>query len=432
MKLLLLLSIFALQSPDSVLTEKEAVTLALKNNFDIRLESYQLKIANNNNSPGNAGMLPTVELSGSARQSVQDTEQEFISGDQQSRTGAKTTNYNAGANLNWTIFDGLRMFATKDRLEQIYQTNEFAFKVQVQNAVSDVMKAFYNTALEVERLLLLQSTMQLSDERVKISKNKYELGKASKLEYLQAQVDFNTDQSALIRQQEVIARRKLELIQLIGITGEADDSISLVYDYDGISQLIPLDEVEATAVRQNPDLLLLKSQQEEAMLTAREFERERYPSLDFNLGYNYSNLQAEAGFLRSNRSNGINYGLSATMTLFDGYNQRRNIQNAKVQHEYALTAYQQAEAQLRTSVKAGILALQNARNLVELEAKNLSVADENVEIALERYRVGKSNPLEIREAQNNAVNAQIRYLEALNTAKIAEIELMRLTGLLIQ
>ena len=120
------------------------------------------------------------------------------------------------------------------------------------------------------------------------------------------------------------------------------------------------------------------------------------------------------------------------MTIFDGMNRNRTIQNAKIQSEQSYTAYEQGEAQLRTSVRSGILTLRNAQTLANLEQKNLAVAEENVSIALERYRVGKSNPIEIREAQNNAVDAQIRYIEALNTIKIAEIELLRLTGGLLK
>jgi len=428
-KLFILLNL--LQTPDTVLTESKAVALALENNFSIRLEAYNLEVAENNNTIGNAGMLPTLGVTGNGRQSIQNTEQQFISGEGQSVDGAKTTVYSAGASLDWTLFDGFKMFATKDRLEEINKLNEYAFKSQVQNAVSDVLKAFYNAALEQERLSLLESTLTLSQERVAISKEKYEVGKASKLEYLQAQVDFNSDQSALVRQQEVIARQKLQLLQLIGVQ-EDPDTFELAYSFDYSDKPLNLETIETDAIQQNPFLGQLKSQQEVNILTIKENERDRLPTLDFNLGYNYSNLSAEAGFLQSNISSGVTYGLTASMALFDGLNKSREIQNAKIQSEQSLTAYEQGKMQLQTSVRSGILTFKNAKTLSDLEQKNLEVADENVSIALERYRVGKSNPLEIREAQNNAVNAKIRYIEALNTAKIAEIELLRLTGNLLE
>lgn len=414
------------QSNDSLWTVEDVVGLALEKNYDIRLERNSLRIAENNDTYGNAGFLPTVELSGGASQTIQDSELEFASGDGQSRTGAKSTSYNAAANLSWTLFDGLKMFASKDRLEEIRRSNQYAFQSQLQTTISDVMKAFYNTALEQERLALLQSTLELSEERVSISRDKYEVGKASKLEFLQAQVDYNSDRSALVKQKEVIAVRKFQLIEFLAIQ-ENEVNFRLGYNYD-LNSVLSEDMIIEAALTNNPDLKYFSTSREAAILSQVELERQQWPSLDFNLGYSYSTLSAEAGFLLSNRSNGVNYGLTARMTLFDGLNQRRNIQNARVQAESSQLAFEQAKTQLITSVRSANLTYQNSVELAELERQNLEVAQENEAIALERYRVGKSNALEFREAQNNRLNAEIRYLEARNTAKIAEIELMRLTG----
>lgn len=433
MKSIILFIAFFAQSPepsDTTLTEQQAVAMALETSFEIQLESYNLEIAQNNNTIGNAGFLPTVTATASTSKTIQNAELEFASGDGQSRTGAESTSKNAGVSLNWTLFDGLKMFATKEKLEQISTTNESIYKSQIQLTLSNVMKAFYNAALEQERLKLLRSNLELSEERVKISKDKYEVGKASKMEYLQAQVDYNADQSAYVKQKEVIAVRLYELQQIIG-TEKSLDQVNLDFSYD-LNLLLTRQQAEDLALAQNPDLQSMEMMRESAILTTKELERGRMPSLDFNMGYNYAQSQSEAGFLLSNQTNGINYGLSARVTLFDGFNQSRQIQNARISSEYAQTNLERSKAMLLTSVRSAFLTYQNAMELAALETQNLEVADENVSIALERYRVGKSNPLEIREAQNNAVDAQIRHLEALNTAKIAAIELMRLTGEIVK
>lgn len=433
-QLFIILSVFSpLQEPDTLLTTEEAVAIALEANYSIKLERNNLRIAENNNTLGNAGFLPAVGVGGSASQSIRDTEQTLdFSGNQETRTvdGATSTNYNAGVNLQWTIFDGLRMFATRDRLQELERLNNHAFKAAIQNTISDVLKAFYNTVLEQERLALLESSLLLSQERVNISRDRYEVGRASKLEYLQAQVDFNTDKSALVRQQERITTSKYQLWQLLA-QGDFSPDIRLEYEYH-INELLSLQEVEQTALAQNPDLMYLRSNREVAMLITKEEERDLLPSLNFNLGYVYDEQQSEVGVMRSNQSLGFNYGLSATMNLFDGFNQRREIQNARIQAESASIALEEARTQLLTSVRSAFLAYQNSLQLVRLEEENLEVANENVEIALERYRIGRASSLEIREAQNNAVNAQIRHLESLNAAKIAEIELMRLSGQIVE
>lgn len=430
-RLLLLLVSFNVcsQATDSLLSVQDAIAFALDHNYDIRLEKNNLDLSTSNNTLGNAGFLPTVEASGSASQSVQDTELTLDFGNgpvTQSRDGASSTRYAAGVAMEWTLFDGLKMFTTKDKLQELEMASYQALQARIQNAIANVMKAYFNAALEQERMALLNSTLVLSEERVQISKDKYEVGKASKLEYLQAQVDYNTDKSALVKQQEVIANRKLELLQLMGVEN-ANTQFNLETSFES-TQNISQEDFERNALLNNPDLLSLQRNQLASQLTVKERQREIMPSLDFNLGYNFSDQTNEVGALRNNRATGLNYGLTATMTLFDGNNQKRVVQNARIQMETAQVLYEQAQTQLRTAVRSAYLTYNNSLQLVNLEKENLLVAQENEEIALERFRIGKSNALEIREAQNNAVNAQIRYLEALNTAKIAEIELMRLSG----
>lgn len=418
------------QGLDTLLTVEDAVAIALDRNYAIQIERNNLRITENNNTLGNAGFLPNVEATAFARESIMDTEQHPFTGDPRIINSANTTTYNAAANLDWTLFDGLKMFAAKQRLSEIQQQNIYSFQAQLQTTISDVMKAFYNIALEQERIALLESALELSEERVKISKDKYEVGKASKLEYLQAQVDYNTDQSALIKQKEVISVRKFQFLEVLAIQ-ESEFNFSLDYSYE-LNPMISESEITELALANNSNIQYLTSSREAAILSKVEYERGRLPSLDFNLGYSYTSLNAEAGFWQSNKSSGLTYGLTATMTLFDGMNQNRNIQNAKIQAESSQLTLEQAKTQLITSIRAAYLTYKNSVELAQLEQENLDVAKENVDIALERYRIGKSNSLEIREAQNNAVDAEIRYFEALNTAKIAEIELIRLSGQLLK
>ncbi|MEQ9304772.1 MAG: TolC family protein, partial [Marinoscillum sp.] len=153
MKTLLLLFTIsgAIQDPDSTLSAEEAVSIALEKNFDIRLEQYNLDISDNNNTYGNAGFFPTVEASGGASQSIRNTDQTLNFGEgpvQQSQSGASSTNYNAGVNLEWTVFDGMKMFATKAKLDQFAKATQSDYKAHIQTVLSDGMKELKNAALE--------------------------------------------------------------------------------------------------------------------------------------------------------------------------------------------------------------------------------------------------------------------------------------------
>lgn len=413
------------QPLDSVLTLSDAIGITLEKNFQIRLLKNQSEIARNNDSYGNAGFLPTVTASGTWDNSVQNTDQEFANGTTQSRNGAKRESLNAGVDLAWTLFDGTRMFVAKERLENQSLQAYFSYKVQVDQALAELLTLYYSVALEEERFALFESNLEFSEERLRIVKNKYELGKESKLALLQAQVDLNTDRSSYVQQEQLLLERKLQLLRVMGLDQSPDftTSVSVVID----STLV-IDELLEKAGMNNPLLQAQSINQEITEQQMEELRRAQLPQLDFNLGYSYSNLESEAGFLFTNQTTGLNYGLSARMNLFDGFNRKREIQNARIQMENAEVQLNDAQSLVNSTLRITYNNFVNRFQLSKLEEENLEVARENSEIALERFRLGVSDALEIREAQTNAVNAEIRYLQSLYDAKQSEIELKRLTG----
>jgi len=414
---------------DSLLTVEKVVTLTVTHNYDVLQQKNVLKIAENNNVYGNAGFLPTVDVNGGVERQVQNTSQVFANGDQQSVDGATRDFVNAGIGLTWTIFEGTRRFATKRRLENSMLSASYALKLQTQDAVARSLRLFYTAFLERERLNLFQSNLDFSEERLRIIKQKYEVGKASKIELLQAQVDLNTDQSTFIDQNEVYINTKYNLNEAMGKSPDYDYSLKYAFEVDS---LIILDEIISNAKLRNPAILNQLTNQEIQKNRIQELSRERSPQLDFNVGYNYSNLESEAGFLFQNRTNAWNYGVTASVNIFNGFNLNRQIQNAEIDAQNEKLIADALKLNIETNIKAVYMTYKNNLALLKLEEANLAVAKENSEIALDRFRLGVGDALEVREAQINAVNAQTRLLEAAFNAKTAELELKRLSGTLIQ
>ncbi|MEP5612745.1 MAG: TolC family protein [Cyclobacteriaceae bacterium] len=421
------LSLFG-QDSTTVITLSDALSTALEKNYNIRMARNEVIIANNNNTLGNAGFLPQLTAAGNYDRSSQNTEQTFASGDTQSRTGAVRKSYGGSVNMNWTLFDGTQMFATLDRLEQQAQLVGHELKVEVDNSISQLMVNFYQIAFEDARVDLLESNIEFSLERLRIVEEKYTLGKESKMSKLQAQVDYNSDKFLLLRQKELLTSIKLQLLNQMGVDPMNFD-VSYTFEID--SSLI-VDELLASSASQNPLILAQTTNQMVLQSQMLEIDRSKWPQLDFTLGYGYTNLESEAGFLSLNQTYDFRYGLRLNFDLFNGFNQRRQFQNSQVLMETGKIQMAQAEKQIETSILTTYTSYSNNLQLAELEQQNLAVAQENSEIALERFRLGSSDALELREAQTNSINAQIRYLQALYNAKVAEIELNRLAGRLTQ
>ncbi|MFT4736003.1 MAG: outer membrane protein [Cyclobacteriaceae bacterium] len=407
-----------------VLTMEEVVSRTLANNFQLNVSRNRLEISINDQSPGNAGMLPVVTANGAYNGSIQDTEQEFADGRIQERSGAQRTVYSTGLNMSWTIFDGTRMFATLDRLENETAGSQLVLRQQIDNTLSQVISLFYLVGLEQERLSLFEKNVSFSEQRLAIVEAKYLVGKASKLALLQAKVDLNTDRSSLIQQKELLTTQKLELARLMG--GELND-FSLLYEI-AINENLQLELLLEKSQVNNPSIQIQKTTESVVKNQFQEINRGRLPVVGVNMGYGYSNLESEAGFLFRNQTLDFGYGVTASVNLFNGFNQRRLLQNTQILMENAHLLTEEAKVHVRTELLSAFTSYENNLERRGLESENLSVADENASIALERFKLGASDALELREAQINAVNAQVRYLTALYNAKFAEIELNRLAG----
>lgn len=429
MKYTTLLSLFLLFShllpAQDTLSLMEAISIGMENNYSIMISRNDVDIAENNYTLGNAGFLPTVDVVANQNYDVQDSELNFASGDNQVVNGARSNNFNAAALLNWTIFDGTRMFITYDKLAEIRQASQLDAQIVLENTIADISNAYYTVILEQERAEVLQNSVQLSDERLRLARTQYEVGRASKLEYLAAQVDYNADTTALLQQRQRFYNAKVNLNTLLA---RPPETALTVPDQIDANLELELESLREKALSSNPNLLLARRSQSISYLEMRELQANLLPQVSVNLGYNYATSEAEAGFVLGRRSNGVGYGISASMSVFDGFNRRRQIQNAQILIESSEQQVEQFKLQLEANLQTTFVDYTNSIILLELESENLEIAKETAEIALDRYRLGRSNALELREAQVNAVEAESRLINAIYSTKIAEIELMRLSG----
>lgn len=405
-----------------------AIQIGLENNFNIKIAEGQKEIADNNNTLGNAGFLPTLDLTAAQRYTTENTSQKFISGDEQNRDGAKSNNFSAGAAINWTIFDGTTMFYTKERLVELEKQGIAFNESVVQNIVAQIGKEFYTVAVEQLQLELLEGNISLSEDRMEIAKNKYEFGKASKMEYLQAQVDLNNDKSNYMIQEQRLATSKTVLNELLG----RDVTLDFYVAFDPeLNTELQYEELRS-AMENNPELMASVYDVKASSLVQKELFGERMPEVGLSVGYNYAKSEAQAGLLLSRQSSGVTYGVSATWNLFNGLDLNRRIQNAKINSENAQLNYEAIKLNLEGQLYSTFILYQNNIRLRDMEDANRKVAQENNEIAIERYSVGNSSPLELREAQINLLEANLRFLNAAYSIKTGEIDLLLLSGLLVK
>jgi len=411
-----------------LLTIEEAIKIALQNNYSINIARNEAEIADNNSSIGNAGMLPSLDVNGSYSKSVNNTTQEFFDGRRVERDGAESTTLAANISLNWTIFDGLNMFAKLDRFKALKETGELNFKFQVENNITEIINTYYDIVRLKEVLEVIQTNILISEERSKIAQDKLEVGSGSKFDLRQAQVNLNEDKSSLLREELNLSRAKILFNTLLGRARDVDFSVidTIIFKEDLI-----YDDLLFAANEKNSELKIAEENRIISHLEINIARSDIFPKISLNAGYNFTRSESEAGLLQINRNLGFNYGLTASLNIFNGLTTRTDIENAEINLKNIELTYKEIEQSIIANLLNSFNSYENSKQIVLLEKENLTAAEENLDIAVEKLRLGNITPLEFRETQINLFNAKSRLVTALFEAKAAETELLRLSGGLI-
>lgn len=416
--------VFTYAQAQENLTLQEAISLGLERNYAIRIAENESRIAEKLVTPGEAGLLPEVFAEARRNYSVQDVQQRFRNDPEPVEIpGARSSVSSASIQANYLL--NLGTYFTFQRLGTLSELSRQEAKVSIENTVAAITSAYYRVVLEQQRYEVLQKTLNLSEERLRISTDRYELGQASRQEYLAGQVDYNTDLTALIGQEEIIANARVQLNTLLARDPGQSFAIN---DTILVNQSLELEPLLSMANLENPQLLAAQRAINVAHLEMRELQAQRLPELNLFGDYTRQQSQSVAGFLLSNRSQGFNYGLSLRLNLFNGFVVHNRIQTARIAADNQELNFQQQRLTLESDINEVYNSYQNSIRLLEVARSNYDVAIENADIALIRYKAGNTSALEFREAQQNALAAESRLINALYTIKEAEVELQRLAG----
>lgn len=423
--LILLLAFAPKVVAQEILTVDQAVQIALKNNYDIKIATNELSVDKENNSIGNAGMLPEINASLTKNNSIQNSKQTQSNGDVRELDNAKNNRLEYGVNLGWTVFDGLKMFARYDQLQQLEKQGDVQLKLTVLTKVSDVMTTYYDLVQQQQLIKALDTTIVISKQRLKTAENRFTIGKASKLEVLNAQVDLNTDSSTLLKQKELYETTKIRLNEILA--RDLTTNFQVVEEVV-VDDKLQLAELKSLTETQNMQLQLALINKRVAELELKQTKANRYPTVRLNTGYTFVETESSLGFTSATSSRGLNYGVTATLPIFNGFSQNRNEKVAKLQVENSVLIAEQQKQMINAQLASAYQTYITNVELAKLEENNESIAKKNLEITLDKFKIGTIPTIEFRNAQENYVNAIARNSSAKFQAKISEIVLQQIAG----
>lgn len=407
------------------------INTGLEKNFSILIVKNSETIAKNNYTLGNAGFLPTVDLTGGHNGTIKDiTQKDADTGEKTSYNTFNTTSY-ASLSLDMTIFNGFNAITTYKKLSELKEIGELNTQMTIENRIADIVSAYFNYILQIQLLKNMKYAVTLSKERLRIDEDRYLLGSSSKIQVLQSRVYLNADSSNLSKQTEVVRSAQITLNELMAVEDLAIQFTSKDTLIDIGGNLL-YEKILDETLAGNTSLLIASRNKTISEYDYRIILSRSYPYLNFSTEYNYYQYNySDNSFSRQN-TNGPYYGLTFGINLFDGNNQRRSIRNSTIE----MTNKELIRREIEQGVRADLLKIyssySNNLRLIKLEEQNFQTATENLDIALERYKLGSLSGIDLREVQKSLLDAKESLLSVQYQAKLAEISLELISGKIME
>lgn len=410
----------------SIIPLDSCIARALESNYSVKIiRNQQQQAANNLNY---APFLPSVGVNAGQKQTISDSKV-LTNGEDRGLNNSRSDALSAGVGLNWRLFDGLEMFMTHNRYREMLAIGELNTKAAIENLIVQVSSYYYEVIRQQSKLDAAKHSLALSTSRYAEAKDKYMLGVLSGLEAQQAKLDLNADSSNYIKQKELLRSAYISLNTIMNT-----DLGNNHYVKDSIQLRDPLEfqELYDNTLQYNTTLLIGRRDLKVSELDMKIARAALFPTLDFDAGYNYSRTKTPDAATTLNRTNGPYWGFSVNVDIFNRLENRRKIKNAKLDMENADLSYQEAEQQVKADLAQLYNTYENNLQMVTFEQESASVAFENLDAALERYKLGDLAGIEFREFQRSYIDAVDREVSAIYQAKMSELSLLLISGQILK
>jgi len=418
------------QNQHPLMTLDNAIAIGLKNNYDILMAKNQAAVSANDYSFAFGAFLPTINGLASKSWAVNNVNQKFLSGSSINKKNAISSNTNLSVNLNWTLFDGLKVFAAAHQLAAIKSEGELDVKNQVNNSVAAIIDAYYNIVQQKQNLLSLQQLMDISRQKLDIATRQFNVGSGAKLAMLQAEVDLDSQKSAYLQQQYMLDQDKSALNQLIALPAVNTDydvvdtiPVDLGMGYDALKVEIFNSNIPLQVQQKNIDISRYLLQEDEAA---------RYPTISFDPSYSYSLSQTAAGFALYSQNRGFTYGFTATIPIFNQFNNTRLVRDARLNIVYQQLSLSNQQSQLDLSLQTAFNNYDYYHKALLLDEQTYSVAQESAQIALATFQQAQSTLIDVQIAQQSLQAASNKLIADRYNLKVAETTLLQLRGSLVK
>ena len=426
----LVLGLSAAFGQQPVLSTQEAVALTLENNLGIQVSTNQREVDANNAGILNSGYLPSLTANGGGSIDRQNTEGQLANGDTRTANGAETRRYNASLSVNYLLFDGLGRWYDYKSFQERSQQSELEVRQTIEVTLLQLFSVYYEVARIEENVANLRQALAISRDRLQRARYQFEFGQNTKLDVLNAEVDINTDSVNLLNAEQNLRNTKRDLNLIL------NRDLTLAFRPDTTVRFLPelkMEDIMAQARTNNVRMLLADK---DILISEYNWKATRssfLPTIGLTGTYGWNELSNNSplAFVLQNTSTGMTGSVNLSWNLFDGGRSITSVKNARIGYENRQLLKQQTELEVDRDLQNAWGNYQNTLFVLEVQDKNLQTNRNNFERSQERYQLGQITSIEFRQAQVNLLGAQLLRSQAKYNAKLAELEVLQVSGQLL-
>ncbi len=409
------------------LSLSDAVAIALKNSYNIQLAKNNVEIATINNHLGIAGGLPTVNATINDVENITTINQKFPDPSRDvTRSGVSSNNMNSNVTAGILLFNGFRVKAAKQRLDELQKMNQDMLNAQIQSTMASVITSYYDVVRQQNLFSTINKSIEVSQQRIDIINSRKEVGLANNADLYQAQIDLNALVQSKQAQQLIIDQGKTNLLSLIFVS---PDSSVVINDTIVVDEKINFSQLKTLALK-NPQVLAAEQQIKINELIERETAALRVPTLRANTGFNFSNTKSGAGFILENRSYGPFLGINLAIPIYNGLINKKQQQVAEINTRNAKVQRDQFLLDIETGAVRTYQAYANTLAQLKTAKQNQLLSKQLLDLVMQRFQLGQATIIDVKLAQQSFENESYRLVNLAFTAKVAEVELKRLANII--
>lgn len=428
--ILILLSIFGSVHAQNSISLEKALAITIKENIDIKIKTTELGQVKNYEKVGVLGVLPIIKVNGAASGNTGSSSIEFATEDLPEINDADSESKSIIGNveISYSLFGGLASVYTYQKLKKQSDLKSTELLMKIEQVLLNTAKQYYDIAYLQEENKILYELLEVSKERYSRVKIQNEFGNASKLDLLAAEIDLNKDSVTVMNSDYQLKAAKERLNQTLNRDLSTDYAVE---SYVEINKDLNYSELLELTNQNNSNILFHQYLIEITRKDKKINNTSIFPSVSVSAQYGYNQNESNTSIILDQSNTGLTGFVNLSWDIFDAMARKRIAQNTQIEIESNELKLESIKKEIQKEFNVTYQQYENNIKLIEIETRNNEASERFFQRAKNQFFQGQLSRSDFRLAQVDLSISKNRLNQSLFKAKIAELNLYRLSGKII-